>query len=142
MNDRIARQLLDQALLGKITFPEVIATMTKEGVESYHVDFLRNECRYYLKNGESFVMSVAFKHNGVVHGFSAAVLDAINKRVQSGHAFYSDFVAEGPAAGCARYMVYVDGKKVRYFGRDGGEHIQLFPGSDSRVQEIRMEKTQ
>jgi hypothetical protein len=105
MNERLARQLLDKALLGRITFSEVIATITKEGVESYHVDFLRNECRYYLKSGESFAIGVAFKHNGVAPEFSAAALDAINKRVHSGQAFCSDFVEEGPAAGCAYYMV-------------------------------------
>ena len=48
MNERLARQLLDKALRGRITFSEVTATITKEGVESYHVDFLRNECRYYF----------------------------------------------------------------------------------------------
>jgi hypothetical protein len=42
MNETLARQLLDKALVGRITFSEVIATITKEGVVSCHVDFLRN----------------------------------------------------------------------------------------------------
>ena len=142
MNETLARQLIDKALLGRITFAEVTATITKEGVESYHVDFLRNECRYHAKRGESLVMGVAFDHNGVAPHFSAEALEAINKRVQSGQATYADFVKEGPAAGCAYNMVYVEGKKVRYFGRDGGEHIQYFPVQDRTSREIQMEKTQ
>ena len=90
---------------------------------------LRNEYRYYAKNGESFVTDVALVHDGVAPVFSAEKLENINKRVQSGQAWYPDFVKEGAAAGCAYYIVYLYGRKVRYFGRDGDEYIQHFPGS-------------
>jgi uncharacterized protein YbcV (DUF1398 family) len=49
--------------------------------------------------------------------------------VQAGQAWYADFVKEGAAAGCAYYIVYIYGKKMRYLGRDGDEYIQYFPGS-------------
>ncbi len=129
MNEPLVGGLLQKSLLRTITFPEILATLAEEGVESYQVDFLRNECRYYAKGGQSFVTTMAFDHSGVAPEFSAEALDAINKRVQSGQAFFADFVKEGPAAGCACYTVYVRGKLVRYFGRDGGEHIQYLPGS-------------
>lgn len=130
MNEAMFRELIDKALAKKITFPQILATLSKDGVESYHVDFLRNEFRYYARDGESLVMSVPLVHAGVTPEFSAEKLDAINKRVQSGEWSYADFVREGPAtAGCAYYIVYLNGKKVRYFGRDGDEHVQLFPGS-------------
>jgi uncharacterized protein YbcV (DUF1398 family) len=129
MNEPLVRELIEKALLRKLTFSEIIATLAKEGIESYHVDFLRNECRCYARNGESFVTGVAFDHAGVASDFSIEALEAINKRVQSGLASYPDFVREGAAAGCAYYVVYVNGKKVRYFARDGGEHIQNVPGS-------------
>ncbi|MGB7728113.1 MAG: DUF1398 family protein [Candidatus Acidiferrum sp.] len=128
MNKTVIQELIDKALAGKITFPEIIANLMNEGVESYHVDFLRNESRYYGKNGESFVTSVALVHDGVAAEFSAETLEGINKRVQAGQAWYADFVKEGAAAGCAYYIVYIYGKKVRYFGRDGDEYIQYFPG--------------
>jgi uncharacterized protein YbcV (DUF1398 family) len=107
----------------------ILAALEKEGVESYHVDFLRNEYRYYARNGESFVTNVALVHDGVAYEFSADKLENINKRVQAGQAWYPDFVREGAAAGCAYYIVYLYGRKVRYFSRDGDEYIQLFPGS-------------
>lgn len=129
MNEPIVRGLLSKSLRREITFPEILATLVQEGVESYHVDFLRNECRYYAKNGESVVAAMAFEHDGIAPEFSAEALAAINQRVQSGRATFADFVKEGPAAGCACYTVYVNGKMVRYFGRDGGEHIQYLPGS-------------
>ncbi len=129
MNTTIVRELIDEALARANTFPEIIATLAKEGIESYHVDFLRNEFRYYTKGGESFVTEVALVHDGVAAEFSAEKLEAINKRVQTRRAFFPDFVREGTAAGCAYYIVYLGGKKVRYFGRDGDQYIQYFPGS-------------
>ena len=129
MNQALIQELVGNTLTRRIPFPEVLGTLKKEGVESYHVDFLRNEVRYYAKSGESFIIDVAFQHGGVAPEFSAEKLDAINQRVQAGQAAYADFVREGTAAGCSCYIVFLEGKKVRYFGRDGGEHVQYFPGS-------------
>ncbi|MGA7915480.1 MAG: DUF1398 family protein [Candidatus Acidiferrales bacterium] len=129
MNQAVFQELIAKALAAKITFAGILAALVREGIESYHVDFLRNEFRYYAKNGESFVTPAALVHDGVAAEFSAEKLEAINKRVQAGQAVYADFVREAPAAGCAYYIVYLQGKKVRYFGRDGDEYIQYFPGS-------------
>lgn len=130
MNEATVRELIDKALAKEITFPEILAALGKNGVESYHVDFLRNEFRYYTSEGQSLVTSVPLIHSGVAPEFSAGKLDVINKKVQSGEWSFADFVRECTAtAGCAYYIVYLNGRMVRYFGRDGGEHVQHFPGS-------------
>lgn len=129
MNETVLKETIDKALARKITFSELVGIMTKEGVEAYHVDFLRNEFRYYARSGESVVLSVALRHDGVAPEFSAEKLEAINRRVQAGEAGYADFVREAAVVGCAYYIVYLCGKKVRYFGRDGDEYIQYFPGA-------------
>jgi len=129
MNQALIRELIEKALAGKFTFPEILGALRQEGIESYHVDFLRDEFRYYAKSGESFVTRAALVHDAVASEFSAEKLESINRSVRAGQAFYADFVKEGTAAGCACYIVYLNGKMVRYFGRDGGEYIQYFPGS-------------
>lgn len=129
MNKALIQDLIENALARKITFPEILATLTREGVESYHIDFLRNEVCYYAKDGESIAVNASFVHQGVAAEFSTEKLDAINRSVQSGQASYADFVREGTAAGCAFYVVYLNSRLVRYFGRDGGEHVQYFSGS-------------
>ncbi|MGB2666825.1 MAG: hypothetical protein WAK48_22665 [Candidatus Acidiferrum sp.] len=68
------QEVIDKALAGKIAFPEIIVTLTREDVESNHVDLLRNEFRYYAKNGESFVTSVVLVHEGIAGEFSAEAL--------------------------------------------------------------------
>ena len=129
MNPAIIQELIGKALARKITLREILATLGKEEVESYHVDFLRNEFRHYATNGESLVMGAALLHDGVAADFSAEKVEGINQRVRAGQAAYPDFVREGAAAGCAYYIVYLSGKKVRYFGRGGGEYVQHFSGS-------------
>ncbi len=129
MNNVLIQELIDRSLARSISFPEILANLVCEGVESYHVDFLRNEYRYYAQNGESFVTPVPLVHDAVAAAFSAERIEAMNKRVQAGEAWYPDFVEEAAVAGCAYYIVYVNGKKVRYFGRHGGEHVQPLPGA-------------
>jgi uncharacterized protein YbcV (DUF1398 family) len=129
MNHAVIQDLIRKALARQSTFAQILASLAKEGVESYHVDFLRNEFRYYARSGESLVMGGTLEHDGVSAEFSAERLERINQKVQAGQAAYPDFVKEGTAAGCAYYIVYLNGKKVRYFGRDGGEYVQPFPGS-------------
>ena len=129
MDETTIKDLVNKALACAITFPEILATLQKEGVESYHVDFLRNEYRYYARHEESLVMDVALVHDGVAREFYADQIESINKQVQAGQAWYPDFVREGAAAGCAYYIVYLYGRKVRYFGRDGDEYVQHFAGS-------------
>jgi len=127
VNQTLICDVVNRALNRAITFPEILGALSKEGVESYHVDFLRNEYRFYARSGDSFVTDVKLVHDGVAPEFSAEALENINRRVQAGEAWYPDFVREGAAAGCAYYIVYLHGRKVRYFGRDGGEHVQNFP---------------
>ncbi len=129
MNQPLIQELIRKALAKEITFREILATLVKEGIESYHVDLLRNEFRYYATSGEFFATSAPLVHNEVAADFSSESIERINQKIQSGQASYPDFVKEGVAAGCAYYIVYLNGKKVRYFGRDGGEHIQHFPSS-------------
>lgn len=127
MNTVLLDGLLDRALARQITFPEILAALSQEGIESYQVDFLRHECRYYGGRGESFVATVGFGHDGVAADFSAEKLEAINGRVRAGEAGYADFVRGAAAAGCAGYAVYLRGKLARYYGRDGGEHVEYLP---------------
>lgn len=131
MNPVVVQPLLGRSLAREITFPELLATLASEGVESYHLDFLRDECRYYGSAGETLALEVPLVHGPVAGRLSIDELRAANQRSQSGAPF-TDFVRDAPAAGCACYAVYPRGRKVRYFGRNGEEHVQDLPGSICR----------
>lgn len=127
MNHAIVHELIDRAFAKTIKFPAILQALAQEEIESYHVDFLRREYRYYAADGASYVTAVPQLHASVARHFAKDRLADVNRRVQAGQAWYPDFVKEAAAAGCAYYIVYVNGRKVRYFGRDGDEYIQYLP---------------
>jgi uncharacterized protein YbcV (DUF1398 family) len=127
MNPTILKEALNKTLSALSTFPEHLASLAQQGVVCYHVDFLRDEYTYYARDGQSVVFPMELDHKEVAADFSAASIDALIKRVQLGQADYPNFIREGTAAGCAYYIVFLYGGIVRYFGRDGGEHVQRFP---------------
>ena len=48
MNTNKIKETINLTLEGKMTFPLVVGTLIGEGVESYHVDYVRSENTYYL----------------------------------------------------------------------------------------------
>lgn len=129
MNTKIIQECVHGSLNGTRNFPQIVMALTQEGFESYHVDFNRHECRYYMPNGESHVETVNLEQGIMNKEFSAAKVEAAVRRAQAGTATYPQFVQSMYEAGCLYYIVYLTGKKVVYMGRNGETHIELFPQS-------------
>lgn len=43
---------------------------------------------------------------------------------------YRDFTSRAMEAGAHGYYAFLRGKRVTYFGRDGDQHTEWFPGAD------------
>ncbi|WP_411823962.1 DUF1398 family protein [Leptospira sp. 'Mane'] len=127
MNIETIKETVNLSLGGKITFPQVVGMLLKEGIESYHVDFVRAENRYYTASGEIYLESVPHKFPIAAKEFSASSVSAIIKKVQAGKINYQEFIEEVMAAGCIYYIAYLAGKRVIYFGREGDFHVEHFP---------------
>ncbi len=127
MNKEIIQSTIRHSLEGTATFPQIVGLLLSEGVESYHVDLVRNENRYYTATGESLVEKVAVPHARAAPAFSAAKVAAAIKKSQGGQINYRQFVAEILEAGCVYYIAYLAGKRVAYFGREGDAHVEHFP---------------
>lgn len=127
MQKEIIQQIIDRNKSGTITFPEVLEILSKEKVESYHVDFLRNENRYYGMNGESEVFKTNHSQIDIPEKFSIEQFKMVLKKVQTGKINYEEFCNESKASGCSYYIVYINGKQVHYMGRNGEQYIEDFP---------------
>lgn len=130
MKKEVIQEIIDRNSSGTIIFPEVLEILSKEKVESYHVDFLRNENRYYGMNGESLVMDTAHSQAHIPEQFSIAQFQEVLKQVQEGKISYEEFCTGVRASGCAYYIVYLNGKQVHYMGRNGEQYIENFPNSN------------
>ena len=129
MNTNKIKETINLTLEGKMTFPQVVGTLIGEGVESYHVDYVRGENTYYLPNGESQRETVPHKFSNPAKEFSADKVKSTIKRVQAGEINYITFSEEVLAAGCVFYIAYLSGKRVSYFGRNGDFHVEHFPSA-------------
>lgn len=130
MRKEIIQEIIDRNFLGTITFPEVLEILSKERIESYHVDFLRNENRYYGMNGESLVMEVIHSQSQIPEKFLIEQFKMVLMKIQAGKINYEEFCSEIKASGCAYYIVYINGKQVHYLGRNGEEYIEHFPSGN------------
>lgn len=131
MKKEIIQDIIDKNFSGTITFPEVLEILYKEKIESYHVDFLRNENRYYEMNGESLVMKTAHSQAHIPEQFSIVQFKKILIQVQEGKINYEAFCDAARTSGCAYYIVYLNGRQVHYMGRNGEQCIENFPHSNN-----------
>lgn len=121
------KDTLSHSLNGTMKFPQIVGILTGEGVEAYHIDYVRGEARYYNQVGESFVLPIDHQFPKAAANFSADLVSASIKKSQQGLIDYKTFTAEVMDAGCVYYIAYLKGKKVVYFGREGDMHIEHFP---------------
>ncbi|HEX4839588.1 MAG TPA: DUF1398 family protein [Rhabdochlamydiaceae bacterium] len=128
MNPKIIEECKSLSLAAKIKFPEVVKRLQAERVERYLCDLVGLKVHYFSINGEVYTLSLAYKAAPVALRFDAAAVKKSVASSQKGEITYVQFLDQIIAAGCTHYEVYITGKKVIYFGRDGSQHIELFPG--------------
>lgn len=126
---RIIEDCLRASHSGKMTFPEIVATLAQIGVERYHADYSRNEVTCYFVNGDSHVATASFPQQAIASTFSAFDIAAAVRQSQRNEHSYLDFVRKTMAAGCVGYFVHIAGRCANYFGRNGDSHIERFPTS-------------
>jgi uncharacterized protein YbcV (DUF1398 family) len=117
------------SMAGTISFAEVVARLSRVGVERYHADYSRAETTYYLSDGDSCVVPMQHAAMTIANAFSAQVVEASVRQSQRAEIAYPQFLAQTSAAGCVGYFVQITGQRVHYFGRDGGIHTEWFPGA-------------
>ena len=113
---------------GLLTFSEVLSRLVDVGVESYFADYRNNSTTYYLSSNEAHSVPMemplveipnSFSKDGIVSAILSAQSDAVR---------YPEFLKLTMSAGCIGYIVWITGKHVSYFGRQGEVHAERFPG--------------
>jgi uncharacterized protein YbcV (DUF1398 family) len=128
MNPKVIEESIALSLAAKIKFPEVVKRLQAEGIERYIFDLVGLKVHFFSTNSEFYTLSLAYKATPVALHFDAASVEKSVASRQKGEITYVQFLDQIIAAGCTHYEVYIAGKKVIYFGREGSQHIQLFPG--------------
>lgn len=113
----------------RISFGEVVKLLMEAGIERYHADLCRSEKTYYLSDSQSETLSTKMLQMKPARDFVASEVDAAVRSSQAGKIDYQEFCRRVLAAGCVGYHVFIVGRQVIYYGRNGEQHVEPFPGA-------------
>lgn len=129
MNIETIEECTALSLAGKIAFPEVVRRLAATGVERYRIDMVGRTKSAYGLAGESHVAPFDVEGPSIPPQFDVgAVREAIGAS-QRQEIDYRTFLRRVMEAGCSHYEVFLTGRKAVYIGRNGGEHVEPFPGA-------------
>lgn len=130
MQTYVITETARKTLAGTISFPEVVGQLLSAGVEYYHVDYVAMKKTFYSGNGEMVVTQIDYEGlPPVAADFDAAALRADILDSQQNGQKYRDFTRRAMVAGVQGYFAFLRGKRVTYFGRQGDQHTEWFPGA-------------
>jgi uncharacterized protein YbcV (DUF1398 family) len=134
MNTNIINETARKTLAGKISFPEVVGQLLSAGVEYYHVDYAGLKKTFYSAEGDRVVTPINYEGlPAVAADFSKDALRADILDSQRNNQPYRDFTRRAMEAGVQGYFAFLCGKRVTYFGRQGDEHTEWFPGAGPKT---------
>ncbi len=131
MNTALIQETASRTLAGTISFPEVVGHLLHAGVEFYHVDYLTRRKTFYAGDGDAVVTtSIEYADlPAVAADFDAAAVKAAILDSQRHGQKFHDFTRRVMAAGVQGYFAFLRGQRVTYFGRQGDQHTEWFPGA-------------
>lgn len=130
MNTNIINETARKTLAGEISFPQVVSQLLSAGVEYYQVDYAGLKKTFYSAEGDLVVTPINYEGlppvavDFSVEGIRADILDS-----QQHGQKYRDFTRRAMEAGVQGYFAFLRGKRVTYFGRQGDQHTEWFPGA-------------
>lgn len=127
MNTEAMHRALEGSQQGKLTFPKAVGMLMEAGVESYRCDLIRADDTFYMPNGETHVEKMIVPPVQIPAELSVPGIVAAIRAVQADEIRYPEFLKRAMAAGVASYSVFIAGKRVIYFGRNGAFHVEEFP---------------
>ena len=130
MNTNIIIQTARKTLAGAISFPEVVGQLLTAGVEYYHVDYVGMKKTFYSADGDMVVTPINYEGlPPVAADFSVEDVRADILDSQRNGQKYRDFTRRAIESGVQGYFAFLRGKRVTYFGRQGDQHTEWFPGA-------------
>jgi len=130
MNANEITVLAKAALNGSMLFPEIVGKLMANGVEYYHVDYATSSFTFYSASGAAVTAPMTFEGLPSIseHFDTAALKAAILDSQQHGQKFGA-FCERAVQAGVQGYFAFLRGRRVTYFGRQGDQHTEWFPGA-------------
>lgn len=124
---QVIEQCASDSYAGTKSFGEIVGALSQAGIESYYADYRAGSTTYYLPDGSSHAIKLVRPEVNIPTPFNAGDVQAAIRGAQRGEVKYPEFVKRSMQAGCIGYCVWIAGRHVTYFGRNGEQHIERFP---------------
>ena len=130
MNADTVLEAARAALSGSLPFPQIVGKLIETGCEYYHVDYAAQQMRFYSAAGSLVVAPLLFEDlPAIAQDFDAPALRAAILDSQQNAQKFRQFSQRAMQAGVQGYTAYLRGQRVTYFGRQGDQHTEWFPGA-------------
>jgi len=130
MNTKLIQAAATATLTGTKPFPEIVGMLLEAGVEYYHVDYVTLRKTFYSAAGVAVTAPITYEGlPAVAADFDAASLRANILDSQRNGQNHRDFSRRAMQAGVQGYFAFLRGQRVTYFGRQGDQHSEWFPGA-------------
>jgi len=117
----------EEMSMESVPFPQVAAKLIAAGVEAYYTDLIQLQKTFYGSDGQSHLHPVPLAGAGAVAAkFSESDVRSALASIQNGRVGYPEFLHQIRRAGTMGYLVFLRGRRVIYFGRDGEHHVEVF----------------
>jgi uncharacterized protein YbcV (DUF1398 family) len=114
---------------GDTPFPIVVEKLAGAGVAAYAADLIVLRKTYYDAGTNSADEPMPLVDGPAIAAtFDPAAVEASVRAIQQKEIGYAEFLRQIMRAGCARYSVFIQGRKAMYFGRNGECYTEPFPG--------------
>jgi uncharacterized protein YbcV (DUF1398 family) len=116
------------------TFPETVRAVSDLGVSRYRVDFITSSTNAYVGNQAdeyTYADHVSDLNPGTIEWAPEKLKAAIQEAqvlADKGKGDYTEFCRKAIMAGVVEYAVFIDGKKVVYFGPLGESYTESLSG--------------
>lgn len=123
----VIRETFSLSSDGRIHFGQVVGNLLGAGVESYDVDYRAGRVTYYMPAGDTLTLDMTTPDLEIATEFSPSQIKSAILGAQRGEVMYPEFKKRSQAAGCIGYRVWLTGRHVTYYGRNGETHVEHFP---------------
>jgi uncharacterized protein YbcV (DUF1398 family) len=130
MDTKIIAETARKTLSGTVSFPEVVGQLLAAGVDYYHVDYIGMRKTFYGVDGDIAITPINCEGLPLAAtDFNLSALRADILDSQQHNQPYREFTRRALAAGVHGCYAFLRGKRVVYYGRQGDQHVEWFPGA-------------
>jgi uncharacterized protein YbcV (DUF1398 family) len=125
MDTKAISDLFQLSLAGQNTFGEVLKHLSEFGVQRFHIDLVKHERTLYSRNDEVYVEKFVLDRPAqACTEFSQKGIDEAIALIQTNEIEFVELLARYTTSGVAGYLVFIDGDRIFFYGRNGEEYAR------------------